>query len=133
MPEEPINPWGCECRPRILVVDDNSYNILAVKLMLKDKFQMDIEEALDGKFAVEMFEEAIQKPCGCPNRAFKLIFMDLSMPIMSGQEASKRILAMQGDQDLARIVVLTAFTNDHTHEECANIGIKKVLNKPLSY
>jgi CheY-like chemotaxis protein len=91
--------------------------------MLKDKFDIDIEEALDGKFAVEMFEEALQNPCRCPNRVYRLILMDLSMPIMSGQDASRRILELQGEQDLTRIVALTAFTNEKTYEECAAIGI----------
>ena len=130
---ESNNQYGCQCRPRILVVDDNSFNILAVKLMLKDKFNLDIHEALDGKFAVEMFNQAIQNPCRCPNRAYKIIFMDLSMPIMSGQDASRHILELQGEQDLTRIVALTAFTNSKTHEECGIIGIKKLIKKPLSY
>jgi CheY-like chemotaxis protein len=65
------------CLKRILVVDDISFNILAVKLMIKEHFGMDVDEASDGHIAVEMFKKGFEKTCGCPNRAYSLIFMDL--------------------------------------------------------
>ena len=36
-----------------------------------------IEEAGNGQIAVDMFKQGLEKECGCPDRAFKLIFMDL--------------------------------------------------------
>jgi CheY-like chemotaxis protein len=47
------------------------------------------------------------------------------MPTMGGIEASRQILQMQRDkgEELARIVVLTAFTNENTVLECENLGI----------
>ena len=39
-----------------------------------------------------MFTEGFEKPCHCNLRAYRLIFMDLNMPVMDGQEASKLIL-----------------------------------------
>jgi len=41
-----------------------------------------------------MYKKALEKPCGCTNRAYKLIFMDMSMPVMGGLEASRLILEM---------------------------------------
>jgi len=79
---------SCDCSPSILVVDDIYFNMMAVRLMIEDKFNMGVSEALDGNIAVDMFKAELDKPCGCPNRAFKLIFMDMSMPIMGGLEAS---------------------------------------------
>ena len=38
----------CNCNARILVVDDTDFNILAVKLMIKENFMIDIEEAVNG-------------------------------------------------------------------------------------
>ena len=35
----------CDCKARILVVDDTDFNVLAVKLMIKENFMLDIEEA----------------------------------------------------------------------------------------
>ena len=39
-----------------------------------------------------MFTLGFEKACQCNLRAYRLIFMDLNMPVMDGQEASKIIL-----------------------------------------
>ena len=62
--------------------------------MIKEIYDMDITEAVNGKIAVELFKESLKKPCKCINRAFKLIIMDLQMPVMGGVEASKSILEL---------------------------------------
>lgn len=81
----------CECKARILVVDDTDFNILAVKLMIKENFMLDIEEAPNGKVGLEMFKEGYERLCGCEDRTYKLIFMDLQMPVMGGIESAKRM------------------------------------------
>ena len=52
--------------------------------MLKENFDIEIEMTGDGLKALELFTEGFNKPCKCPNRAYKLIFMDLQMPVMDG-------------------------------------------------
>jgi hypothetical protein len=42
----------CECTARILVVDDIDFNILPIKLLIKEHFDIEIEEALNGAIAV---------------------------------------------------------------------------------
>jgi hypothetical protein len=39
----PGNFKTCECKARILVVDDTDFNVLAVKIMIKENFILDIE------------------------------------------------------------------------------------------
>ena len=46
----------CDCKPRILVVDDIEFNILPVKLLIKEHFDIDIEEAENGAIAVDKFK-----------------------------------------------------------------------------
>ena len=87
----------CECMPRILVVDDNTFNLMAIKCMIKENFGIEIVQALNGLEGVNAYKEGIERPCGCDNRAFKLIFMDVSMPVMDGKQASKLIIEMQKD------------------------------------
>ena len=67
---------------------------------------------MNGKLAVEAYKEGFDRPCGCENRAYKLIFMDVSMPVMGGIEASRLIMDMQKDRPLTAIVMLTAHTNE---------------------
>ena len=55
----------CECTARILVVDDIDFNILPIKLLIKEHFDIEIEEALNGAIAVEMYKKGLDKPCKC--------------------------------------------------------------------
>ena len=84
----------CNCRARILVVDDTPFNILAVKQMVLEHFKMEVEEAINGKIALDMFKKEMQNECNCSIRAYKLIIMDLQMPVMGGIEASREILKL---------------------------------------
>ena len=38
-----------------------------------------------------MFKEGYKKLCGCKNRHYRLIWMDLEMPVMNGIEATEKI------------------------------------------
>ena len=69
----------------------------------------------------------------CPNRFYKLIFMDLNMPVMDGFESARRILKFQEDKSLkqrAEIVALTAYTNTEYQEQCRSSGMSRILHKP---
>ena len=48
---------GCNCQSRILVVDDQEFNILTVKTMIAEEFQIQVDCAANGKQAVEMYNE----------------------------------------------------------------------------
>lgn len=61
-------------------------------MLIKDSFEIDVDEAVNGAIAVKMFKDALDKPCGCIDRTYRLIFMDIQMPVMGGVEASKLIL-----------------------------------------
>ena len=70
------------------------FNIIPVRFLIKQHYGIDIEDACDGKVALDKFTKELNKPCGCINRAYRLIFMDIGMPVMDGIEASKKITAL---------------------------------------
>ena len=125
----------CRCEPEVLVVDDNDFNIFPVKLMLKELYNIDIHSASNGQIAVDMFKERWSNKCKCKNRVFRLIIMDISMPVMDGIKASNLILKLQNaqryDEELTHIVALTAHTNKEYITKCKAVGMKDVYNKPL--
>ena len=67
----------CDCIPRILVVDDTDFNIIPVRMLLQENYEIECDDACNGAVAVQMYKDALEKTCGCIDRAYRLIFMDL--------------------------------------------------------
>ena len=44
------------CQPKILCVDDGDMNLLALRVMLQNYYQITPDEAENGQIAVEMFK-----------------------------------------------------------------------------
>jgi hypothetical protein len=55
-------------------------------MLIKDSFEIDVVEALNGAIADKMFKEALAMPCDCIDRTYILIFMDIQMLVMGGEE-----------------------------------------------
>jgi len=80
----------CLCH-KILIVDDNEYNIYALETMLKMRGYMS-DCTNNGKTAVKMIKEKWEnKKCSDKCPGYQLVFMDCSMPIMDGFEATQII------------------------------------------
>ena len=76
----------CSCEATVLIVDDNMFNLIPLELILKEMFNISVEKALNGQEAVNMYAKNIQKKC-CDTR-YKMVLMDLNMPIMDGYEST---------------------------------------------
>ena len=66
-----------------------------------DKIQID--EATNGKEAVDKFKAKFESRCtneACPHPIYRLVIMDLNMPVMDGFDASTLILKMRADNPL---------------------------------
>eukprot|EP00347_Sterkiella_histriomuscorum_P018274 403346138 len=129
----------CTCTAQILIVDDNMFNLIPLEMILKEMFGLQVDKAFNGQEAVNMFNKNLQKTC-CAMR-YKLIFMDLNMPIMDGYDSTTQILAQfkriypnskypNGDQ--LNVVAITAFVNDENINQCYQVGMKDVLHKPVN-
>jgi len=68
---------NCDCKPRILVVDDTAFNIQILQMMIQQQFNFETDIAQNGEIAVKMFTDGFEKSCECPDRAYRLIFMDI--------------------------------------------------------
>jgi len=71
---------------------------------------------------VKKYQEALDKPCNCPDKGFRLVLMDIQMPVMGGIEATEKILRLRPTNVLA----VTSFTNESTRRECREVGMKDV-------
>ena len=60
--------------------------------MILDNYNIEVDEAYNGEVALQMFKDKFELPCGCINRAYRLILMDIQMPVMDGIESSTNII-----------------------------------------
>ena len=96
----------------VLIAEDNELNaeIAAVQL---EEFGMNVERAVDGKNAVEIFRNH-------PEGTFDVILMDIMMPEMNGYEATKAIRAMNDRPDGKNIPII-AMTANSFSRRCSGI------------
>lgn len=81
-----------------------------------------LHEVANGLMALDMVKRELRKQCRCPDKGYKLILMDVQMPIMNGIEASQKILRLRP----INIVAVTSYTSQANKDECINAGIKAV-------
>lgn len=99
----------------MLVVDDNVFNVLTLKMVLESQFNIQADKAINGLEAVEAVQKRKEHP-------YSLIFMDCNMPIMDGLEATSKILEMFQPSDEYQtnrapyIVALTAYNTEDTRK-----------------
>jgi signal transduction histidine kinase/ActR/RegA family two-component response regulator len=107
-----------------LLVDDNPIN-LKMLIMFMKKLKLEYATATDGKQAVEMYKKS--------PRSFRCVFMDISMPVMNGFEATRAIRASEVEDAIPRcsIFALTGLASKDAQQEALLSGIDLFLTKPI--
>lgn len=103
---------------KILVVEDVEFNRDLLVQLLEDEYE--ILTAIDGAAGIELAER--EHP--------DLILMDLSLPVIDGWEATRRIKANQSVRDIP-IIALTAHAMRGDAERALKCGCDDYLSKPL--
>jgi CheY-like chemotaxis protein/anti-sigma regulatory factor (Ser/Thr protein kinase) len=127
----PLSP-RCHCH-KILIVDDDPFNILSLEKMLKS-LNYECNTAYHGKEAVQKYNERRLDPCGKSCMNYQLILMDCNMPVMNGFEATKEIrrLAKEDGKSPPTIIGCTAYVTESASSESSTCGMDLLINKPLS-
>lgn len=105
----------------VLVVDDDEDIRLAMRLSLED-FGYHVVEAGDGEEAVEVAWRT------CPN----IILMDLSLPVVDGLTATKRIRQDPQMKDVP-IVAVTAHYEAQFRANALAAGCNAYTTKPIDF
>jgi two-component system cell cycle response regulator DivK len=103
---------------KILIVEDVEFNRDLLVQLLEDDYE--ILTAIDGVGGVELAER--ERP--------DLILMDLSLPVVDGWEATRRIKADKTLHDIP-IIALTAHAMTGDKERALECGCDDYLSKPL--
>lgn len=108
----------------ILLVDDNHINLKVLGAYM-DKLGRVHEMVVNGKEAVEAYTAR-------PGQ-FAAILMDISMPVMDGLEATRRIRAHERAHRLkgVAILALTGLASRSVQHEATDSGVDMFLTKPV--
>jgi len=107
----------------VLIADDNAVNREVIIEVLR-QLGVTASVAKDGKEAVQAWQKS----------DFDLIFMDCSMPVMDGYEATRQIRQME--QELGRkntpVIALTAHIAGENAEKWRDAGMNDYVTKPFT-
>ncbi|MCM1165265.1 MAG: response regulator [Lachnospiraceae bacterium] len=110
---------------RILLAEDNELNQeIAVEILSEGGF--DVEVAENGSVAVDMLSRS--KP-----GYYKLILMDVQMPVMNGYDATRKIRALE-NKALADIPILAMTANafEEDKQQALDCGMNGHVAKPIN-
>lgn len=113
---------------RVLVVDDNRINLNLMMTFLKKRQLVELDGVENGKLAVEAVERL--------QNGYDIIFMDMSMPVMNGFEATRSIRSLERDLDgrkPAIIIALTGLSSTRDESDALTSGVNLFLTKPVSF
>lgn len=105
---------------QILVVEDNLANLQFFRMVL-DRLGLRADFADDGQSALNLFEL----------NHYQLVFCDIRLPDMSGEEVASKLRGMRGGMD-AMIIANTAYVTDEYKKEILSKGFDGFLPKPMT-
>ena len=73
--------------PEILIVDDNTFNVYSLRIIIEEAFQLPCDSAYSAKEALQLIKDRLVDGKGI----HKLILTDINMPEIDGLQMAKMI------------------------------------------
>jgi DNA-binding NarL/FixJ family response regulator len=105
--------------PKILIVDDSTFERKTVGDMLKRSGYPSVLEAEDGEKGLEAYERETPD----------LVLLDIRMPGLSGVEVLQRLIQKHPS---ANVVMVSIIRDQASIDECMKLGAKGYVNKPVT-
>lgn len=112
--------WGT----RVLLAEDNALNAEIAQELLRD-FGVEADWVENGQLCVQALVQA-------PVNRYRLILMDIQMPVMDGLEATRQIRALSDPLKAAiPIVAMTANAFEEDRRRSLEAGMNEHIGKPI--
>ena len=128
---------NCNC-PKVFAVDDNPFNLYVLTENFK-KLGIPISVANNGMEAIGIISKILNKEnCEAPKFCekcgfFKLILMDIDMPIKNGYETTSELKVLfKNFNKTVPIVALSAFSQADHKRKAEDAGMNFYLEKPFT-
>jgi PAS domain S-box-containing protein len=109
---------GFETNKTILVAEDEDSNFMLIEELIEE-LNVNIIRAVNGIEAINICKT---------NQAIDLVLMDIKMPLMNGDEATKKIRAFAPELP---IIAQTAYSTEAEKEKILASGCNDFISKPL--
>ncbi|ROW12165.1 hypothetical protein VMCG_00121 [Cytospora schulzeri] len=124
-------------RPHILLVDDNDINLKLLVMFIK-KQNVSYVTANNGLVALETYKSSYQAAASSEHAQppFTHVLMDLSMPVMDGLTATRKIRDFEATKKIwppSVIIALTGLASAEAQEDALSAGINNFLVKPVKF
>ena len=123
----PASPAGPQARPRrlvglrLLVADDSPINLEIARRIVEREGARAVTVA-NGEEAVTLLSE--------PGQVFDAVLMDVQMPVLDGNEATRRIRCLPG-RDTLPILALSAGVLSSERQQALDAGMNDFVTKPF--
>lgn len=112
----------------VLIVDDNAVNRKLLARMLAH-FGLEYRQACNGQEAVDIVLESRNVTSDPQDAYIGVILMDMSMPVMSGCQATRKLIRQLKIQ--VPIIALTTNAIDESRAEALEAGSTEFVTKPI--
>ena len=120
-PEAPV-PWPATAAFDVLLVDDNTMNLMVAQLQLRQAWPLArITTAATGPEALDKIQ----------SQHFDLALIDMVMPGMDGLAVTQALRQLPPPLCRLPVLALTANTNPVDRQRCLDAGMNEVLHKPM--
>ena len=107
---------------RILLVEDNAFNVVVAQEELEDAIKdVQVVVANNGLMAIEKMKSF----------SFDVILMDVQMPVMNGFEATRKIRSLNNEKANTPVIAMTANVLKEEVDLCYQAGMNDFIGKPF--
>lgn len=106
----------------ILIVDDDSVNLMLVRKLISQRYNYELLEAIDGDSALAIARS---------NPDLDLILLDVQMPDISGIEVCRQLKQDEATRNIPIVLISAVHTNDASIREGLDAGADGYITKPI--